>query len=170
MRLTNLTILIVLFFCLVFNLANAQFQTDSEFKNNSVFGSFGTIILSNQASLSYERTVFSKKKLRTRVKLSYGNFFSNNLDFDTGAQIFDSYLSLSAVQLFGIVEASAGITGTRFTLAPGFEPDPNVDYTEQMNGLTFIGNIGLRFEKDQFMFRVGVGNFELLYAGIGVNF
>jgi len=86
------------------------------------------------------------------------------------AQVFDSYISLSAVQLFGIVEASVGVAGTSFTLAPGFEPDPNVDYSVQMNGLTFIGNIGLRFEKNQFMVRVGVGNFELLYAGVGVNF
>jgi len=85
MRRTNLTTLFVLIFCLVFNLEKSIAQSEIDYKNNSVFGSFGTIILSNQASISYERTIFSEKKLRTRVKLSYGNFLSNNLDFDTGA-------------------------------------------------------------------------------------
>ena len=151
-----------------FNVAVAQ-NTEMENKN-SVYGNYGNLIAISQASISYERLFLKKEKLETRVKLNYGNYLSNNLDFETNARVTDSYFSLSAVQLIGILELNAGVALENFRLAAGFEPDPDVDYSILMNRLAFYGNIGIRYSKKNFLIRAGFGNLELLHVGVGLNF
>ena len=158
------------FVLLIISLQSAIGQEVETDHKNSIYGSLGTVILSNQASLSYERMLFKKGKLETRAKLNYGSYLSNNFDFDTGAKVNENHLSLSAVQLFGILELNAGAAFVNFRLAEGFNPDPNVDYTELLNRVTFYGNIGVRYSKNRFLFRAGIGNLELLYLGLGLNF
>ncbi len=166
-RINHLVLLILFFF---FSLLSVSAQEDPGSKKNSVYGNFGTIIFSNQMSLSYERLLAEKKSLRTKAKVQFGHYLSNNADYDTNARLTENYVSLSAVQLISILEFNAGISWVQYSLAPGFDPDPDTNYDELFNRLAFYGNIGLRYTKDHFMIRAGLGNLELLYLGIGVNF
>jgi len=137
---------------------------------NSIYLSYGTVVLSNQLSLAYERTLFSKKQLTTKFKVNYGNYLSNNADFDTGAKVYQQYWSVSGVQLIRFLELNVGLAYTQYMLASGFDPLPNVDYSKQEQTFEFYGSIGCRWEKNKFLFRFGIGNLELLYLGVGVCF
>ncbi len=161
---------IIILICILFNAQNVFAQNEHLYKDHSIYVSYGNIIHSSQASLSFEKTLFQKNTSRTRLKISNGYYLSNNADFETNAKIFDNYVSLSGVQLIGILELSGGVALSYFKLAEGFEPDPSVDYSEQMRNLQFLGNIGMRYAKDHFMFRAGIGNLELFYLGLGYNF
>jgi len=161
---------IAILLCVVFNAENAFAQNEPLYKDYSIFVSYGNVIHSSQASLSFEKTLFQKNTNRTRLKISNGYYLSNNADFETNAKIFDNYVALSGVQLIGLLELSGGVALTSFKLAEGFDPDPSVDYSEQMRNLQFLGNIGMRYAKDHFMFRAGIGNLELFYLGLGYNF
>ena len=149
---------------------NTQAQNIGNTQKNSIYATFGTIIFSSQVSVSYERLLIKKKISETRAKLNYGNYLSNNFDYATGAKVWDSYFSVSAVQLISIVEINLGLAFSKFRLAEGFDPEPNVDYTTVMNGTSFYGNFGLRYSKNKFLVRAGFGFPELLYFGLGFNF
>ncbi len=147
----------------------AQNATDT-FKNNSIFLSAGSIIFSNQVSIAYERELYEVNNWRTRIKANFGSYLSNNADYDTNAILYRNYFSLSGVQLVGLLEVNAGVAFAHYTLARGFNPDPMVNYDEVNNKIVFYGNLGIRYVKHKFLFRAGLGNLELLYIGIGVNF
>jgi len=146
---------------------------DTEYKSNSIYANYGTVIFAHQVSVSYERLLFQKNKMRTKAKLNYGNWVSDGLDYDIDAKATQSYLSLSGVQLFGMFEIGAGAAlrryqyGNGINLTPG---DPPADYWDIKSDVVFYGNIGLRYEEGGFLFRAGIGNLELLYLGLGVNF
>ncbi len=152
------------------NLKTATAQEVEGYLKNSLYVSVGTVLFSSQVSFSYERTILEKKDWRTKVKLNYGHYLYNGLDYDTNEKVNDNFLSLSAVQLIGLVELNGGLAYSRYKLASGFDPEPNVDYTQQKERYQFYGNIGVRYEKNNFMFRGGIGNLEFLYLGLGVNF
>lgn len=136
---------------------------------NSIYLSYGTVIFSDQLSLAYERSLFSKNQFSTNIKAGYGRYIRNNADFETGAKIYEQYWSISGVQLIQFVEISLGIAYSQYTLASGFEPLPEVDYSAKKRAFEFYGNFGCRWKKDNFLFRLGIGNLELLYIGMGWN-
>lgn len=144
-------------------------QVEESYKKNSFYLSYGNIIFADQFSISYERLLFQKDKKRTKLKANYGSYLNNNWDFDTGAIVYKNYGSLSAVQLIGMLELNAGVAFAQYTLDPGFDPVPGTDYSIVKNRITFYGNIGVRYVKDRFLFRAGLGNLELLYIGVGFN-
>ena len=152
---------------LLCNLVNAQ---ETEYKKNAGYISFGTVIFSSQASLSYERTIYEKDLIRTKFKINYGKYISNNLDQETDSKVYNNYKSVSGVFLFNQFEFNLGIAFTEYKLVRGFEPDPSRDYDEVINGSQIYGNIGVRYEKNNFLMRAGIGNLELLYAGVGFSF
>ena len=157
-------------FLLFFTCTFSQLSAQKDYKKNSLHVSYGNIIFASQANVSYERTLLKKRIFRTRARIGYGNYLSNNFDFDTNAKVHENYLSLGIVQMLGILELSAGVARTTFTLAPGFDPNPNVDYDELLNDFEFIGNIGLRYTAKRWLIRAGIGNHEKLYLGVGLNF
>ena len=159
-------ILIIAIFSNVIYL-NAQ---NAAYKKNSICLSYGNIIFSDQISFSYERMVWGVDNMRTKAKINYGHYLNNNADYETGATVYKNHLSLSGIQLIGLLELNAGIAFTQFTLASGFSPVPAIDYSKIKNKITFYGNIGIRYVSNKFLIRAGIGNLELLYAGIGVNF
>jgi len=104
------------------------------------------------------------------MKLNVGSYLTNGLDYDTNSFVYDKYISLSAVQLLGPIEVNAGMAYTQYTLAAGFEPMPTIDYNQTKTRLEFYGSFGLRFDNKGFLLRGGVGNLELIYIGMGINF
>lgn len=163
-----------LLFCSVIHIQAMLAQEESdEYRKNTIYASYGNIIFTSQASISYERSVYNfgqNKKNRTKLKVTYGNYLGNNLDYETGERVYENYTGLAVVQLLGKLETNLGVTYANYKLASGFNPDPDVDYTLSNNSFVFYGNIGYRYENNFFLFRAGVGNFDLLYVGLGFNF
>ncbi|MEL7222009.1 MAG: hypothetical protein AAGJ93_11870 [Bacteroidota bacterium] len=155
-------------FLLIFSNCLCAQQVD--YKNNSVYVSYGTVIFSDQFSVAYEHTLFAKDNLRTRLKGAYGTYLSNNADYDTNEELYDRHISLSAVQLIGLFEFNLGVAYIDYTLAPGFDPTPDVDYSEVKNKWALYGNVGIRYVKNNFLLRAGISRVELLYLGLGINF
>ena len=141
-----------------------------EYKKNSIYASYGTAIFFGQFSISAERTVYQREMLRCKAKLNYGKVSKNNLDLSTGERIYRSYYGGSGVLVFGLFEMSLGVARAEFTRAMGFSPVAGVDYDEVFTGMIFQGNAGIRYEKEEFLLRAGVGNRELLYVGFGFSF
>lgn len=161
-------LLIFTFFTLTLNQdVNAQ---ESEYKDNSIFLSYGTVIFYNQLSISAERTIFEDEIVRYKVKLNYGNYSENNLDLSTGERIYNKYYGASGVFLFGLFEFSLGAARVEYTLAEGISPVLGVDYDKVLNSFILQGNTGIRFEKNEMLLRAGVGSRELIYVGFGFNF
>lgn len=163
----------VIFLCIIFSVAqiNGVVAQDNDYKNNSIYASIGTAIFTAQYSISYERTIIRKNdNLRLRLKANYGKYILNGLDLETDEKEYKNHKSISAVLLFELFEANVGVAFTQYTLAQGFMPRPNVDYTEVLNGKTIYACTGIRYEKNNFMVRAGISSLELLYAGIGINF
>ena len=143
---------------------------ESDLKNNFIYGSYGSVVFASQYSLSYERIVYQTGYLNTGVKLSYGHISADGLDFETGERVYENYKGISGVLLFKYFELSLGLAHVNYKLASGFNPDPNVDYDQTLNGFYYYGSTGLRFVTDEFMLKVGIGNLEYLYLGAGFNF
>jgi len=164
-------ILLSMVFCMILGMGALCSQSEQGgYHKHSVYASYGTVLLSTQASVSAERTLFQKNNFRTRVRASFGDYLTNNGDFETDARVLENYLSLSVVQMIEIWEISVGVAGTRFRRAAGFDPVPGVDYSIVMTGAELSFNTGIRYVYDHFMIRAGVGNHELLYLGLGVHF
>ena len=145
-----------------------------DYKPNSVYFNVGTTVFFSQASLSAEHTLFSVNRSRTKVKATVGAFFLDGNDYSHNARALKSHLSVSMVQLFSIVELGLGIGTNTYkfekgiTLVPPSNPD---EYYEKLRlGMHVYGNIGLRVEKNEYLFRAGIGYPELLYIGGGYNF
>jgi len=147
-------------------------QDAPEDKKNSLYISYGNILYISQVSFSYERLLFTKDKLQTRAKLSYGNHLTNHIDHDVNAEVTEDFLGISVTQLAGRFEINAGLAYINYTLSTGIggDLDPNIDYDLVRNKIRYYGNIGFRYAKNGFLFRAGVGSLELLYVGIGLNF
>ena len=162
-----ITLSVLFLLLLMTNISAAQTE---EYKKNSIYLSYGSIINASQYSFSFERLVFQKNHLRTGIKLNYGIVNAEGLDFDTNEKVYDNFKGISGVLLFNIFEINMGLALTEYSLARGINPDPEVDYNEKINGINFYGSAGLRFVNDEFMFKVGIGNLEYLYLGAGLNF
>jgi hypothetical protein len=143
---------------------------DTLYSKNSILVSYGNVIFTSQASASYERLVFQEDKNRIKIKLDYCSYLSNNSDYETDAKVYDGYKGISGVLLHGIFEVSVGIAFTNYKLAKGFNFDPLKDYSKKLNGRELFGSAGVRYDKDNFILRAGIGNLDLLYAGIGFSF
>ena len=161
--------ILLLFFVIIFISKNSSAQEHKDYKKNTIYVSYANLIFVSQASLSYERLLLQSDNNRTKLKLGFGKYLNNNYDYETNATVYESYLSLSAVQMLNIIELNGGIAYTKFKLARGFNPDPDIDYNEKRNKLVFYGNVGLRYVRENFIIRGGIGNLELLYVGIGIN-
>lgn len=151
-------------------LANIASGQDTEYKKNSIYGGFGTNSSANHASLAYERLLHPKNNLNTKIKLNFGVRTNNQRNTVYNEKVTQSYGSLSAVQLLSIIELNAGVAIRIYKF--GFNNTP-ISFTEEYYRLRsdfqFYGNVGLRFEIDSFLIRAGIGNFDLMYFGIGVN-
>ena len=158
-------LIIALFFCL--HKGSAQGLT---YKNNSIYGSYGSVINASQVSVSYERFVYKKAQFRTGVKLSYSWVSADGLDLETNERVYENAKGISGVVLFNMFEFNVGLAFTQYKLAQGLNPEMDVDYDELRNGVNFFGSTGLRFVLDEFMLKVGIGNLEYLYLGVGFNF
>ncbi len=158
--------LLVILFCG----ATVQAQYDEGRKKNSIYVNYGNVIFVSQASIAYERLILDKDDYVTKGRLMYGNYLTNNLDFEAGARRYESYLGLSVVQLLYWVEINAGVAYGRYTFAPGIDPVEMIDSTTIQESAVAFGSVGVRYEKNNFLFRAGVGNLELLYIGLGMNF
>ncbi|MFT6338821.1 MAG: hypothetical protein ACI86M_002895 [Saprospiraceae bacterium] len=159
--------LLILTFGSSINYLNAQ---DTLYKKNSILIGYGNLIFTSQASASYERLVFQEDKNRIKIRLDYSSYLSNNLDYDTDARVHEGYKGISGVLLHGIFEVSVGIAFTSYKLAKGFSSDPLKDYTKILNGRELFGSAGIRYDKDSLILRAGIGNLDLLYAGVGFSF
>ena len=159
--------LLLFTFCSSIHFLNAQ---DTLYKKNSILINFGTVIFVSQASASYERLVFQEDNKRIKIKLDYSSYLSNGLDYDTDAKVYDGYKGISGVLLYGILEASIGFAFTDYKLARGFNSDPLKDYSKQLNGRELYWNFGIRYDKDDFILRAGIGKLDLLYVGLGFSF
>lgn len=170
---TNSNIAKFVFLILINSLINLEYVSAQNIERdlkNTAYISYGNIISSSQISISYERLIFDINKMQTRVKANYGTYLSNNADFETNAKVYEHFSSISAVQLIGILELNAGLAYTQYKLAKGLEPEQDMDYSKINQRIEFYGNIGIRYAKNNFLIRTGLGNLELLYFGIGVNF
>lgn len=162
--------LLLILFTLLTNTGNTSAQNTKPNHKNTAYVSLGSILFDSQFSISYERLIFEKKKMETSLKANYGNYFINGSDYETNARVNESFFSLSAVQLIGLLELNAGIAYTQYKLARGFDPEPDIDYTELKNRVNFYGIIGIRYTKNRFLIRGGLGNLELLHLGVGLKF
>ena len=161
---------LLLFLAFSISQINTGVAQEYDHKHNSVYGSLGTLIFVNQASISYERTISASEMVIWRIKINYGQYTSNGLDLETDEKEYKNHKGVSAVFLFGLFEANFGFALTQYTLASGFNPRPNVDYTEVINGKSVYIASGIRYEKNNFLVRAGFSNLEYLYAGVGINF
>lgn len=163
----KLFLILLITFISTIDFINAQ---ETDYKKNAIYINYGNVIFISQASISYERTVFQKEHLRTKLKLNYGKHLGNHLDLETDAKVIDNYKSISGVLLYQLFEINLGLAFTKYTLEKGPSADPNKDYDITYNGTELYGSAGIRYEKDGFLMRAGIGNLELLYAGIGFTF
>jgi len=145
-------------------------QSQTTYNKNIVYATYGNLIWLNQVSVSYERNVFQNNVIRFNVKLSAGKFPMNGLDLETGEKINKQYASLSGVYCMNKLELQLGVAYREFNLAAGFDPQPDIDYNKSRQGFQGTGLIGFRMEKQNFLFRAGLGNFELLYISLGFTF
>lgn len=173
MNFTKSKIIKAIFIILVnflINMENTNAQNNESVKKNAAYVSYGNIIFSSQISVSYERLIFEKNNMQTNAKVNFGKYLSNNADYETNAKVYQNFLSISAVHLVGLLEINGGISYAQFKLAKGFNPEPDIDYSELKQKIGFYGNVGIRYTKNKFLVRAGIGNVELLYLGIGLNF
>lgn len=150
--------------------SNAQ---ESEYKKNSIYTTLGSIFWSSNVSLSYERMFLQNdKRMRTSAKIGYGHTLYDGFDYDENAKKVNNYVSLSAVQMFHLLEVSLGGAYTWYNLTQGVaaDPDPDVDYDEIKSEIRPYVTLGFRYAKNNFLFRAGFSNMEFLYLGLGVNF
>ena len=140
------------------------------YNKNTIYLSYGNIIFEDQVSIAYERLIFKKETYRTRLKAFFGKRLNNNYDYEEGAKLFENYFGISGVQLIGRLELNAGLAYTTFRLYPDFMTTQNINDQELRNDFSYYGSLGFRYEKDNFLFRAGVSNLELLYIGLGVTF
>jgi len=146
-------------------------QEENKTPKNSIYASIGTVFFVNQYSLSYERVLAPIGNGTLSGKLNFGNHTSNSLDLDTGARITDKHFSLSGVYRLKILELTLGAAYETFTLAEGFdESDPDIDYALLRNRVAPYVTAGIRYDAGPLALRAGLGNYELLYAGIGFTF
>jgi len=170
--LIRLATLLCLAFVFNINDSEAQEIQESKYGKNAIHVSAGSIYFASQVSLAYERNVYHNTKydLRVNVKGVYGHYLNNDLDYDTDAEVYNNYKGLSGVLMSRIFELNFGFAHVNYNLESGDQPDPDIDYTKDRNGIRRYGSFGLRFEKDGFLLRVGLGYPELVYAGIGFSF
>jgi|GEM_PF-3392818 len=161
-KLTNLLPLLLLFGIIT---VSAQ---DASNKKNSVYASIGSVVFINQVSISYDRTVYEYQKIKVKAKANYGHVLSNHYDFEENTDVTWNYWTLAGVFQFSVLEVNTGVSLTQNNRTTGIVV--NNDLSESFLAANFYGSVGVRLEKDWFHFRAGVGNMELLYAGVGVNF
>ena len=144
------------------------------YKPNSVYFNVGTVVFLNQASLSAEHTLFSINKARTKIKATVGAYFLDGNDYESGARALKSHLNVSIVQLLSIIELGLGLGTNTYKFDRGITFGPPSEPPEYYNklrlGFHLYGNVGLRVEKNEYLFRAGLGYPELLYIGAGYNF
>ncbi len=162
-------LILVLFIAFISNICSRNAQ-EEDYDKNAVFVTYGNVIFISQASISYERTVYQQEHLRTKIKINYGKHLGNHLDLASDEKVYDTYKSVSGVLLYRLFEVNLGLAFTKYMLERGPTPDLNKDYSLLYNGRDFYGNVGIRYEKEGFLMRAGIGNLELLYAGIGFTF
>lgn len=158
---------LVLFFIIMLTSLNAQKYSSNK---NAIYLSYGNIIFEDQVSIAYERLIYKHEAYRTRLKAFLGKRLNNNYDYDEGAKLYEDYFGISGVQLIGRLELNAGLAYTNFRLHPGFMAAPSITNQTLRNDFIFYGSLGFRFEKDNFLFRAGINNLELLYVGLGATF
>jgi hypothetical protein len=158
--------LLNLFGLLCINL-NAQENSN---KQNSVFISYGSIINSSQVSIAYERLILKKDNFSTKIKATYGEFLTNNADYEQGARVYENWVGIGGVQLLGPFELNLGVAYAKYNLASGFGNSSGIERLGNPKDFIFNGSFGLRYEKNNLLARVGLGNFELVYLGIGMSF
>ncbi len=142
-------------------------------ENNSVLTTIGSLIFVNQASFSYERKVWQKNNFRTRARLTYGTYLNNGLDISVG-NVYHNYLGISAVQQISLFEFNIGAAYANYDR---YDEDLNVNIfeeeiivTEDQSGIFLFGNVGMRFDINQFIIRFGIGNLNLAFFGLGFSF
>jgi hypothetical protein len=168
-RTTYFNLLLILGALFTSNCLSAQ--EENKTPKNSIYASIGTVFFVNQYSVSYERVLAPIGNGTLSGKLNFGNHTSNSLDLDTGARITDKHFSLSGVYRLKILELTLGAAYETFTLAEGFdEPDPDIDYALLRNRVAPYVTAGIRYDAGPLVLRAGLGNYELLYAGIGFTF
>ena len=145
-----------------------------EFKN-AVYVTYGNIIWTDQYSLSYERTVFQKNKLKTKARLVGGKFRLNVSGGPENVNPIQWYGGLMATQLVGPLEIGLGAGMNHIRVTEQFElipPNTLPPESEPIfkNELTLMANLGLRWEINHFLIRFGLGYPELLYFGVGARF
>jgi len=163
----NFLSLLGVFVLLCSSQMNAQVEPDNK---NAVYGTAGSVWLSSQISLAYERSLIANKNLKTSGKVMLGNYLYNHGDYSAGARRYENYLGLGVVQQIYFIELNAGVALASFTQAPGIEPDDLIDPTQVKLAPVLNGGIGIRYEKNGFLIRGGLNNLELLYLGLGVSF
>lgn len=155
----------ILFFCIA---ATAVIAQESNYKKNSIYASFGTVIWANQVSVSYDRTVYEWKALRAKAKVNFGQVLGNHYDSAENSRITWRYGTISAVHMYSIFEVNTGISLTQNSRQTGLVNNQNP--TDLFLAADFYGSVGIRLEKDWFQFRTGIGNLEFIYVGLGANF
>ncbi len=163
-------LLSILLFSILFTLHTKKLVGQETNYKNSIYFSAGTVIFNQLISLSYERDLFQKDKFQTRARIN-GSFLRHGLDYAPGARVDEEYIGLGIVQLIGIFEIGGGIAVSRYFITPDFpefESAP-IDVVRR-TGPTFYGHVGLRYEKNRFLIKAGLGNLEYLYLGLGLKF
>lgn len=157
--------MLALLVCHLLYLTPAFSQTEAVEKQ-AIYANVGTVVFENQVSINFERLLFaSSPKFQTRLKLNAGTYLSNNYDYDETAEIYDSYLSASILQLLPLgqvqLELNIGLARTRFTTP--------VDSQQQIQYRAY-SLAGIRYSENGWLIRTGFGNLELLHLGIGYQF
>ena len=164
--------LIFLFFLLYITGSALNEVTAQDFSlyDNTIYSTYGTAIFINQISIAYERSIYSRRRKSLRLKAHAGKFLSYGLDLSTGEKKYKNYIGISGVFLIELFEMNVGVVHSKYTIARGFEPEPDVDYSEIKIGPRLYSAAGIRYTNERFMLRAGFSNVELLYVGLGVNF
>lgn len=170
MKTTNyqFELFLILFIAFISSIGSINAQ-ETDYDKNAVFVNYGNIIFVSQISISIERTIYQKEHTRTKLKVNYGKHLGNHFDLEPGSKVTENYKSVSGVLLFHFIEINLGVAFTKYSLENG-PPNPLIDYSLIYNGTSVYGNAGIRYEKGGVLLRAGIGNLELLSAGIGFTF
>jgi len=144
-EITKIVSFISIIFCSF--LVNIECASAQELKlknKNTAYVSYGNIIFSNQVSVACERSIVERKRMQTRWKLNYGNYLTNNADYETGARVYNHIFGVSVVQLIRWLEINVGVAYARYQLERGFNPEPDIDYSVVQEGIVLYRNVGVR--------------------------
>ncbi|MDF1696854.1 MAG: hypothetical protein P1U56_13515 [Saprospiraceae bacterium] len=157
---------------LAFSIPLCTMSQETKPNKNAMYITFGSAIIPNQVSISYERTILTEDVYKVGIKAHVGRYLSNygGLDLESGEKIIENHMGISGLLSMGQFEVNLGAVNTQYKLAKGEIVNPDIDYDKLSSVIIPYINVAMRFEKEDHVLKIGFGNIELFHFSAGFKF